>query len=543
MNLNKTIYSHHHFMFPFRWDILPKGFKKADIKENEPFDDRTNLQDIIFNDFNNWQRKQFNLKNEDGTINPLNYSEFTYFHEFVAKAIFDYEYPWKKNQHIIKYFEYDIDKSKKNTFQITHLVQTNKNDYNNYHEEFLELDVDGITIHFFNTGVGVLTYNLSNTLVAQNSKEKILLINEYGRRMYPQYMGHIGIENALRSFLAKKIKLTINDAVLAIEDHDFYTTNSELSVVEPYQLPDYVRHIFPEQFIFRMEDYPLNQKQILITKVTDDRMFFHSWYGDEDVSEDMKYTYTSSDWWYAYIFGDKDYNSITIQNDTMKKKHINKHTYQRWADWGTLYGMSRDSFVCVCNDNMAPFIRNHMNTMYYSISVLCLAQRTSILKFTAEVANLSDLAKLEDDKKLINNIKGVYKNYIEFINKLYFREITPQIQGIEMYNQFQEILNLENEIKDLDNEISELHDYVNLVQQGVQNDNAETLNKMATFFLPFSVVFGILGANFLIQKPDTDQVEMLKIFGYNGFWVGIGASMVLIVLIFLFSHFIKKWKK
>ncbi|MBL0286673.1 MAG: hypothetical protein IPQ19_04465 [Bacteroidetes bacterium] len=156
----------------------------------------------------------------------------------------------------------------------------------------------------------------------------------------------------------------------------------------------------------------------------------------------------------------------------MKAKQLKAHTYDRWLNYGTIYGMTRDSFVCLSDTGFGKKLTmQHMNTMYYTLSVLCLAQRTSVLKFTAEVANLADLAKIDPDKKLIDNIKGVYKNYIEFINKLYFREITPQIQGIEIYNQFQKILNLENEIKDLDSEISELHEYVSLIQTERQNSN------------------------------------------------------------------------
>jgi len=132
------------------------------------------------------------------------------------------------------------------------------------------------------------------------------------------------------------------------------------------------------------------------------------------------------------------------------------------------------------------------------MAVLCLAQRASVLRFGAEVSSLADLGKKrtpEQDKKLTRNIQKLYLNYIEFINKIYFREITPQIQGIEIYSQFQKIMNIHNDVKDLDNEIGELHEYVNLIQNERRNEEAATLNKLATFFLPFTLVFSVLGAN------------------------------------------------
>jgi hypothetical protein len=85
---NGKIYSQHNFMFPFRWDRLPKGFRLIDIKENEPLDERTDLE-AIPDTFGNWKRIQFSLKNDLGEIVAESYSEFSYFHEFVNKALFD----------------------------------------------------------------------------------------------------------------------------------------------------------------------------------------------------------------------------------------------------------------------------------------------------------------------------------------------------------------------------------------------------------------------------------------------------------------------
>ncbi len=365
--------------------------------------------------------------------------------------------------------------------------------------------------------------------------------------MYPQFIDKKGIEATQKAFLPKSITFIVNGNTLAIEDFSFYRLNNKaLTVAEPYRLPTYIQNLFTNAVIFRLDETKLLEKQILITKVTDDRMFFHSWYGNDDLSKSFaKQKGTEDDWWYCYIFGDKAWPSIA--NNKMKAKQIKAHTYDRWLNSGTLFGMTRDSFVCLTDTGFygSVLIRNHMNTMYYTLSVLFLPQRTSVLKFTAEVANLADLAKIDPDKKLIDNIKGVYKNYIEFINKLYFREITPQIQGIEIYNQFQKILNLENEIKDLDGEISELHEYVSLIQTERQNNNAAILNGIAMVFLPFTVVFGVLGANIFgennrwhdFKKGDVDYDAI------GGLIIGFGISIILIGLLFMTQYLIKKNKK
>jgi hypothetical protein len=490
MSNSKKIYSQHHFMFPFRWDILNQGFGPEDIKENIAFDKRTDLIDGIPDKFGQWKRTKYTLEDAKGAISPEAYNEFTYFHEFVTRAIFDFDYPFKKNQAIVKYFEFQLDKNLENQYLIEYLED------NQTHE--LALDLDGITLHLFNTGVGVLSYNVSNNKYAD--KETILKINEFGRRIYPQFLGNQGIIDTKNNFLAHKISLITNSQLLAVEDFSWYDLHQNRpNAVEPYRLPSFITELFTEQFVFRIPS-PLSKESVLISKVGDDRMFFQSWYAEKNIAKQISSTYDKIedeiklDWLFCYVFGDK--KSPSIANTKMKWKLLNEHTYKRWIEYGTVYGMTRDSFVCIEDGvGLGNLIQTHMQKIYYTISILCLAQRASVLKFTAEVANLADLAKMEQDKKFITNIKDLYKNYIEFINKLYFREITPQIQGIEIYAQFQKVLNHKDEIRDLDNEINELHSYVSLIQDSQRNEEASQLNKWASIFLPATIVFGILGAN------------------------------------------------
>ena len=75
-----------------------------------------------------------------------------------------------------------------------------------------------------------------------------------------------------------------------------------------------------------------------------------------------------------------------------------------------------------------------------------------------------------------------------FLNRIYFREVTSQIQGIELYTMFQEAMNLEKEVKDLDNEIQELFEYQNMQEQ-------RRLNKIASLFLPITLITSFLGMN------------------------------------------------
>jgi hypothetical protein len=408
----------------------------------------------------------------------------------------------------------------------------------------LDLVIEGITLHFFNTGVGVLTYNLTNINPEQSKELDILKINEFGRRIYPQFLNNKGLLGTKQQFLANSIKLVINELDFSFDDFSWF--NIELgnpSVSEPYRLPRLIKKLFHDEFIFKLnENETLKSPKILITKVTDDRMFFQCWYGNNENANQIGLHFKQqakikSDWWYAYIFGDKALRD-SIANKKMQAEQLEYHTYKRWAEYGTIYGMSRDSFVCLSDEGSFSYdlVRRHMQSMYYTISILCLVQRATILKFTAEVANIADLAKIKENDKVIENIKDVYRNYIEFINKLYFREITPQIQGIEIYTQFQKILNIENEVKDLDKEISELHEYVSLLQGDERNRQAGNLNIIATVFLFATLMFGILGANIY-----DDKAPIFKgVINWTAWiWIGIGFIPSALALVYLLRDKIK----
>ena len=74
-----------------------------------------------------------------------------------------------------------------------------------------------------------------------------------------------------------------------------------------------------------------------------------------------------------------------------------------------------------------------------------------MLRFSGEVTRVSVLEK--GNKIIAERIGSIYKEYIRFVNQIYFRSVTAQDQGIEMYNLLMKQLNTKEQIKDLDEEI------------------------------------------------------------------------------------------
>jgi CorA-like Mg2+ transporter protein len=562
MSDNLKPYSIHSFMLPFRWDYLPATYDINKGKEEFNFDERTNLGkflECLLHENSKWKRKFFKIGSK-----VENFNEFHYFHAYANKSLFDLQQVDEKNDRTINgnkvmvYFELPV-----NPITDRYTIKTISGDC-------LKLILTGISLHVYNTGVAVLTINIENN--EYDLKEDILKINEYGRRLYPQFLNNQSkyTEKVKKSFLADSIEITITGMEDLIDDFSEYENLSEREVHHysgddfkrtwVVKLPKYIRGLFGNKFSFIQADE--KPDSIRFNILTDDRMFFQCWYGNEELTKSLqikkeeiispndfiagydsgnveknikgnfklkeeviKYQYLDNPFWYAYLFGDKAYPSIA--NSKMQEEITQKHTYTRWANYGTLYGFSRDSFVAFSTDvptllkNDVPDLRMQMKTMYYQMAVLCVAQSASVLRFSAEVSNLADIAMSDENEKLIKNIKVLYKNYIEFINKIYYREITPYVQGLEMYNQFQEIMQLKENVKDLDEELNELFTYIKLEEDEVQSkqakeqtDEAHKLTLIASIFLPatfLATVFAFFATEIRFQS-ELDWSRIIAVF-------------------------------
>ncbi len=519
-------YSIHSFMFPFSWTSIAKGLKHTSI-----FSKKTKLAD-----FNNKIESVGLLKRKIYTIgtDERRYNEYTYFHDFVRQSLYDTGESTDFTTTDQAYYE--LEGSNGDQYVIHKKGQS------------YTLKIDSICMHVFNSGIGILTYNLINE--DNRDKSDVLCINEYGRRIYPQYIGwNWDINAAKDSFLADTISITINGNTF-IEDFSSYQNG--VSIDSTFIPPKHISCIFGyngqdsigdpnHSFVFTKKDE--SSDIILITKMTDDRMFFQCYIHDEVLANSLGKDYKTSRFWYAYVHGDADEHDVTIKNDDLMKEELEKLTYARWCNTynidtalldanqvsfvksSTLFGMTRDSFVAIGHWE---HLFTHMQTMYYQMAILCLAQRCTILRFSAEVRNITYL--LEGNSDPTPAIKDLYKNYIKFINKLYFREVTPQIQGIEMYSKFHTSMNIEKEVKDLDSEISELHTYITMVEQ-------TNLGKIAMWFLPPSLIAGLFGMSVFndnVFKFETDAIDLHTI---GWIFATIGLSFI---IVFFLNYYLNK---
>jgi len=444
---NRELYSYHTFMFPFIFD-------KEKIEEKL------------------WEYKEFKVST------PKEYNEKNYFYKHVQDALYN-----KKNRDnkkfISKYFEY---KDKNGTFTISTCPK-----------ETYTLELDGISLRIFNTGVAILAFNLKNN--AYSELKDILAINDFGRRIYPQFLGENFTKETKEVFLAQSITLSFEGKEPMVENFEAYEKENLKNDLE---LPSFIKNLIGRSF----------EK---IQYVIDDRMFVLSQYHNDALIEKMKlyndekneYCYENNDEWYQYLFIDG--NGKNCQSKHMTKKLIHDSTYDRWIEWGTLFGVTRYSFVALTGSEFGQkTLLPHMQTMYFQMFSLLLAYRATIIKFADEIQDVT--------QGIPNNISigtsEIYKHYLDFLNQLYFKEVTAQDQGIELYEKAVSIMKIEVFLKDLDNEISELHEYVEMLEENKRVGQMDKLTKLGYWLLPPTLVTGFFGMNIF---PDT-WIDVIKIW-------------------------------
>ncbi|MBU5593314.1 hypothetical protein KQI89_16310 [Clostridium sp. MSJ-4] len=498
MDKNNNVISSHIFIFPFRWDYIGDNYFL-----NSSIDKRLNVEKIIeLLKCNNWEDDKYNLGN-DFVNDDDEYNKYVYFYDNVRNGIYGkndicnnkrwsnfnlFKISYWSSNHTEKETKYRIVKCLK----YNNLGENPKYNITTKHKTY-SLKIKNIKLKVYDTGVANLIFFLDNH--EHKSEEDILKINDYGRRIYPQY---VPIEKVRGSFLATKLSLNLASEI--IEENFIYDYKQE-----PTRISKTILRLLGNKFIYDKNN--LEKGSIFINPILDDRMFTMCIYRNNFISGKVKAygetEYVNRSFWYEYIFIDNNYP--TCEDKGMFKELLNRSTYTRWADLGTLYGISRYSFVTLIDQTEnTDFLMNHFNNMYYEMVLLALTQRASILRFSDEASKISILG----EKDALANIKKLQKYYILFTNNIYFREVTAQEQGIELYNKLMEMMEIERDIKRLGEEINDIHKYTSLIS----NESTTNLLNIITY-----LGIGFTACNFVIDlSPKDTNINIMS----NLVWLG-----------------------
>lgn len=496
--------SQHVFLFPFR------------IEPWKEVEGNLNLKDV-FNKLKEagWVCRPFQVSD-----NALSYNDYSYFYDYVRTAIFETLKSRTKRMKVKEKETLDaadlfVGNEPAFVSCLFHRVKSRghfKLFVKNRKEPYVLMIAD-ISLRLFETGIAILAIELINN--NHTFFDDIQRINDYGRRVYPQFLGTdcgMEIDAVKGSFLADKIELHIEEEKEIITEdfklcdflcrypeycHEWFETRPRKKWQDYVQdKVEYPQHMHIGRHIIDMIGEELTSKY-RIEPIIDDRMFTLCWYrGDEYLEKLTQKTgaaheFENAQEWYRFIF--LDGNGCMCPDDVMRRQLIEDSTYRRWNPW-TLYGVTRYSLMCLCGSGAPPFIQTHMCRQYRLMAEMLLAQRASIIEFFKRVADISrDIDNHVEFSKIAKCVGKLHSDFLGFKNRLWFLEVTPQEQGIEMYSMAMKNMDLEKQMEELKDEIKELYDYVEMQTDKMMNDRTLNLTIMASIVLPISLVLAFWG--------------------------------------------------
>lgn len=488
---NREGYSYHYFIFPFIWN-------SDEVKTRQEFSKKLRME---------WEKEIIN--DEEISKETDLYTQYQYFNEVARSAIFSREIGKEDNNQVVWNYLYKPAKEGKLYYRIEKSKIIEVEGKAAREEKIIDerLKINKIRLKLFNSNIGVLIFDMEH--LQEKSDDIVNRINEYGRRIFAPYLnGEIKCDSC-----ADKI------SIVNVGNEEIISS----SLMELKENP--LEGSLPHKLLFADTE---RRNDIKIEPIIDDRMFVACYYQNTEMINSMKeykngeYEYINSamsnapddnnspaNRLYRYVFVDGE--DITCISRNMLVDMLKKHIYERWIEWNSLSGISDYSMVTLTNSGAPIHLLSAFQTEYVEMAILALVQRAAILNFKNEISQCT-LGK--------EKISNVHKEYLIFKSQLYLNEVTPQQQGIELYDMLQEHMYIEEQIAEIDDQIDALY-----TQQTAFNEKVEST------ILYIIAALGITGTMHSIADWCIDEYYF-NIFGIKGpFWI-LYVIIVVIILIY-----------
>lgn len=179
-----------------------------------------------------------------------------------------------------------------------------------------------------------------------------------------------------------------------------------------------------------------------------------------------------------------------------------RHTYQRWEEYGTFYGFTPHSGAMLSSPIEEPPLWQHFRQMYFDQILLLLYVRTTLFRFSEELTRISakarDLGSNQDAWR--KDFERLRWDFALFTNLYQFPLLSNQQQAVEMYGLAREAMDIEELFGEVQSEIHGSHEYLVMLNEQRQAEMATLLTVVATFGLALGLASGILGMNTLIEE-------------------------------------------
>ncbi len=439
--MKKNIISEHIFLFPFSW-------KSGSEKNNYLFMQHFQIQKKHFERLKNWQADYATIEADK------DYNEFVYFYKPVRASL----YTFPQSPLIVRNYSYQA-LSEDNYF----IISAEGKEYG--------LHIYEIHLKIYKTGIGILSINVLN----ENYEEiqDIQNINSFSKCVYPPILP---IPKAREELFPEYIKIKLSETQ-KIEEHfkkDYHT--------EPITITPLIMHILGEPFVCR--ENKLKSSEIFIEPILGNQMFCLCLYKNPKMVEDMKNESIDHNLVERFMTINK---KVMYDQENYMQGHVGSIYYLKSEH--NVYGISRFSLMCISKQMLK-------SKLYDQLVSLVIMQRATLLSLSTEIARVSTLSKYD----LVPAIESIYEIYIQFINQLYFKEVTEDIQGSLIYDKLSKQLKIEEELKQLDFEIDEVHEYATLIEQSQSKFKVQILTIIGGALVIPTFATGFFGMNIFKEE-------------------------------------------
>lgn len=432
--MQEKVISEHLFIFPFSWKY---NAKRGDIL----FRQHTQIQHKYFNELGHWQSHISTIdSNKD-------YNEYVYFYKPIRMAL----YTEPNQAFIVRNYKYKA-LTEESYFEIK------------YHEQYYRLNIKEIDLKLYKTGIGLLCFRFLNTHYSEI--DAIEAINSFSTCIYPALLP---LEKAQNIGLPTRVQLYLN---------------AKLNIVEDFTRQSYADYLTISPLIMRTLGHhfttkikPYSKPMFFVEPILGNQMFCSCMYYHKELVEKL-------------YKGTEDIEYIKNLMTFNKQSHALAEIDKGFGDKGILrcedhiYSMNRYMLLCITKNE------NH-DKFYDQLAKLTLMQRATLLNLSSELARISTLPKSE----VSSAVASIYEIYIQFINQLYFKEVTEDSEGTYIYEELTKVFKIREELEQLDFEIDEVNEYATLVEQSASNFKVQLLAIIGGALVIPSFVTGFFGMN------------------------------------------------
>ena len=226
---------------------------------------------------------------------------------------------------------------------------------------------------------------------------------------------------------------------------------------------------------------------------------------DEEVAKEL----------YSIVYIDATTSSCQSMHDIQAL--LSRDLYTRWIDYGTLYASTHHSFVAISTSDCPGYLIDYFLTLYVDMTILTLIQRATIIVYQNYASLLTK--GIEADKKNItqaklNTLLNLHEKYIGFQNQLLFFEVSPEEQGMELYQMLVKSLYINEEKDALAEQFKSLYDVTNANQNSTFSKYAAIMASIALVFTSITFIYDMFEIpKDMCIRVGTVVIAIIIIFG------------------------------